>query len=115
MGADINGLLRKSHAPKPNLSKEESKALVKLRRDKDRIILTTDKRVAMVVLDKREYIDKANNLLVQPANRTIVRDPTNKLKAKLITILRRIKKESGLEENLYKYMYPTGHTSPKFY
>ena len=25
--ADINGLLRKSHAPKPNLTKEENKAL----------------------------------------------------------------------------------------
>ena len=43
---DINGLLRKSHAPKSNLNKEETKALVELKTDKDRIILTTDKGVA---------------------------------------------------------------------
>ena len=30
--ADINGLLRKSHAPKPNLTKEEIKALGELKR-----------------------------------------------------------------------------------
>ena len=115
MKADINGLLRKLHAPKPNLKKEETKALVALRRDKDRIILIADKGVAMLLLDKKYYIDKASNLLVQPTYRTIERDPTNKLKTKLIPILGRIKRESGLEENLYKYMYPTGCTSPKFY
>ena len=39
---------------------------------------------------------------MQQAYKTIERDPTNKLKAKLITMLRKIKSESGLEENLYK-------------
>ena len=68
-----------------------------------------------MVLDKKDYIEKVQNLLVQPAYRTLERDPTNKLKAKLITMLRRFKRESGLEENLYKSMYPTGCTSPKFY
>ena len=65
MRADINGLLRKSHAPKPNLTKEEIKALGELKRDKDRTILTADKGVAMVVLDKKDYLEKAKELLVQ--------------------------------------------------
>ena len=65
MRADINGLLRKSHAPKPNLTKEEIKALGELKRDKDRTILTADKGVAMVVLDKKDYLEKAKQLLVQ--------------------------------------------------
>ena len=69
----------------------------------------------MVVRDRREYIDKAINLLAHPAYRTIGRDPTNKLKAKLITILRRIKRESGLEDNIYKYMYPMSCTCPNFH
>ena len=47
----------------------------------------------MVVLDKKDYLEKAQELLVQPAYRTMERDPTNKLKAKLITILRKIKRE----------------------
>ena len=35
----------------------------------------------MVVMDRKDYIDKATNLLSQPAYRTIERDPTNKLNA----------------------------------
>ena len=50
-------------------------------------MLTVDKGVAMVVIDKEDYIQKAENLLVQPDYRTKDRDPTSKLKAKLITTL----------------------------
>ena len=74
-----------------------------------------DKGVTMVVMDRQEYIDKTNNLLAQPAHRPIPKDPTNKLKAKLITRLRKVKKESSLVDSTYKYMYPTGCSAPKFY
>ena len=57
--ADINTLLRRAQAPKPNLNKEEIKALVELRKDKDRLVLTADKGVAMVVLDKEDFIQKS--------------------------------------------------------
>ena len=100
--------------PRPNLNKEESRALAELKRDKDMIILTADKGVAMVALDKKKNIVKAHNLLVQLAYRTTERDPTNKLKAKLITMLRKIKRESGMKENLYKSMHLMGCTSPKY-
>ena len=43
------------------------KALLELRKDSNRTILTADKGVAMVVMDRKDYIDKANNLLAQPA------------------------------------------------
>ena len=71
------------------------------------MVLTVDKGVAMVVLDKEEYRQEAENLLEQSAYKTIERDPTNKMKAKLIQILRRIKRETGMEEGMYKAMYPT--------
>ena len=108
--ADIKGLLRKTQAPKPNLSKEERNTLAELKREMDRIILTTDKGVAMVVLDRKEYIEKAENLLAQPAYRTLDTDPTNTLKAKLITMLRKIKQGAGLDECMYKAMYFTSNT-----
>ena len=69
----------------------------------------------MVVMDKKDYIDKATNLLAQTIYKTIDRNPTNKFKAKLITILRRIKGETVLEDSINKYMYCMGCTSPKFY
>ena len=91
---EINGILKKGKIPKPNLDKEERTALHQLRKDKDRVILTADKGVAMVVLDKEDYINKAKELLNTPVYKEIPKDPTNKIKAQLITKLRRIKKES---------------------
>ena len=90
---DINSLLRRAQVPKPNLSKQESIGLAQLQMDKDRLVLTANKRVAMVVMDKEDYIQKAESLLAQPAYRTIDRDPTNKLKTQLILKLRRIKRK----------------------
>ena len=88
---------------------------MELKRKKSRIILTADKAAAMMVMDRQEYIDKTNNFLDQPAYRSLPKDPTNKTKAKLITILRKVKKETGLDDSTYKYMYPTGGSVPKFY
>ena len=113
--ADINIILRKGQTPKPNLNKEERRALSQLRKDQDRVILTVDKGVAMVVLDKEDYISKAQELLSQLAYKEIPRDPTNKIKAQLITKLRRIKMDRNLDEGTYKAMYPTGCVPSKFY
>ena len=113
--ANINALLRKGKAPKLNLYKQERIALSQLKKDQDRVILTADKGVALVVLDKEEYVNRAWGLLSQPAYKEIPKDPTNKIKAQLITKLRRIKKDRNLDEGTYKAMYPTGCIPPKFY
>ena len=90
--ADINVLLRKAKVPKPNITRQESIALSQLRRNKDRVILTVDKGVVMVLMDREDYINRAKDLLVQPAYRAIPADPTNRIKAQLMTKLRRIKR-----------------------
>ena len=113
--SDINSLLRKAEVPKANLTKQEKIGLSQLKKDKDRVILTVDKGVAMVVMDKEAYNNKAQELLTKPAYRVIPRDPTNKIKAQLITKLRKMKKDSNLDEGTYKAMCPTGCVLPKFY
>ena len=112
---EINGLLKKGKIPKPNLNKEERTALTQLRKDKDRVILMEDKGVALVVLDKEDYDNKARDLLNTPVYKELPRDPTNRIKAQLITKLRRIKKDRKLDEGTYRTMYPTGCVPPKFY
>ena len=62
---ETNCLLRRAKLPKPNLTKEEHKALKELREDKERMVLTADKGVAMVVMDRKEYMDKVGGLLDQ--------------------------------------------------
>ena len=69
----------------------------------------------MVIIDRKDYITKVKALLSQPAYRLLPRDPTNKIRAMLITKLRRMKKNNDLEEGMYKAMYPTGYVPPKFY
>ena len=41
--------------------------------------------------------------------------PTNKLKTKLINLLKKIKAEGGITDQLYQKMYPTGAVAPIFY
>ena len=47
--------------------------------------------------------------------RELVADPTNKYKNKLINLLKTIKSESGMNNNTYKRLYPTGAVFPKYY
>ena len=49
--------------PKFNITRQERKAIEELRRDKTRMILTVDKGVSMVVMDRDDYNQKADALL----------------------------------------------------
>ena len=69
----------------------------------------------MVVLDKKDYTEKDQNLLVLPAHRTIERDPTNNLKVKLLLCSGKSKGNQDGKKTYTKAMYPTSCTSPKFY
>ena len=69
----------------------------------------------MVVIDREDYVNKVKELLGQPVYKRLNMDPTNKIKAKLITKLRTIKKETRLDEGTNKIMYPIGCVPPKFY
>ena len=87
-----------------------------LKSDRDCIILTPDKEVALVVMDKTDYIRKIRELLEDTNTyRPLNMDPTIKQKGKLINILRRIQTESGIEDTTYRRMYPTGASSHKLY
>ena len=114
---EVKSLLKRDQNNKKqaNISKEEPKAMKELKLDTNRLILTADKGVALVVLDKEGYIKKAEDLLEDNTYKKLAEDPTTKQKNKLISILRNIKAEGGLKEEMYKRLYPTGAGSPKFY
>ena len=112
---EIKTVLKKIQAPRYNITREERKVIEELRRDKNRIILTVDKGVSMVVMDRDDYNKKAEELLQQSAYRPIPSDPTNTFKTRLISLLKHIKTENGINEATYKRVYPTGAGSPKFY
>ena len=54
--AETSHLLRYSFCPtKPNITMEEFKAIKELREDQSRVVLTADKWVAMVIMDKKDW------------------------------------------------------------
>ena len=108
--------LRKTHLTRSNINREEIQALAELKRDSSKVIIPADKGVALVVMDKPDCITKAQDLLEEKKTyKEIPTDPTNKLKTKLISLLKKIKADGGIEDQLYKKTYPTGAVAPKFY
>ena len=62
-----------------------------------------------MVLDRTECTNKAQDLLENGGTyKEIKTDPTNKLKNKLINLLKKIRAEGDISDHLYKKMYPQG-------
>ena len=103
--AEIRGALKHTHPTRSNINREEVQALAERKRDSSKVILTADKGVALVIMDKPDYNTKAQELLNDKKTyKEINTDLTNKLKTKLISLLKKIKAEGGIEEQLYKKM-----------
>ena len=115
MRGETKSIFKNIQPPRPNISKEEPKAIQELKREQDKIILTANKGVSMVVMDKEDYIKKLKDLLKQNTYRELAADPTNKYKNKLINLLKTIKLEEGINNNTYKRLYLTGAGSLKYY
>ena len=90
----MRGALRNSQNPLITSQNKKSPALAELRRDQDRVILTMDKGVAIVIMDKEDYQHKAKALLEdQGTYKALKTDPTGRLKSKMINLLKKIKIE----------------------
>ena len=67
-------------------------------------------------MDRVEYNNKDQKLLKdRGAYKETKTDPTNKLKNKLINLLKKTKAEGCIYDQLYKKMHHTGAVAPKFY
>ena len=65
-----------------------------------------DEGVVMVVLDKQDYLNKAQDLLVEKDTyKPITGDSTSRHKNKLIQTLRTTKAQGRLSDNTYKGIY----------
>ena len=71
---EIKSLLKRDHKIKANIPRDEHQVLRKIKRDNTRMVITTDKGVSMVVMDRKEYTAKSEsysiNQLQDPQNRS---------------------------------------------
>ena len=87
--------MKKKTNIKPNISKEEYQAIKELKNDNTRMVLTADKGVAMVVMDREDYNNKSEELLQSSAYKVLTTDPTTKHKNKLISLLKTSRQKVG--------------------
>ena len=62
---EVKSILKKIKPPKSNITKEEAKAIKELKKDQERMVLTSDKGVSMVVMDREDYDKRYEELLNQ--------------------------------------------------
>ncbi|XP_013380543.1 uncharacterized protein LOC106151709 [Lingula anatina] len=116
MRAEIVGAIKSSKPPTDNISREERRALLDLKKDKSIMILAADKGRATVVLNRTDYEHKIQQLLNDDNTyEKLKRDPTAAYKRKLTKCLLRLQKEGKLSRSQYAQLYPTAETPPKLY
>lgn len=62
----ISNILAKAKPQSPNLTKDQPRAILELKKDKSTVIVPADKGNATAVLDKSNFDDLVNNLLNDP-------------------------------------------------
>ena len=100
-----------------NITIAEHLALENLRKDKDHIIVTDDKGVALIVMDKTEYITKCE---VLPQDNSVYqhlsKDTSPTIHKELIKILEDYKNNNFISETEYTKLRLYGSNSPaRFY
>ena len=92
--AKVVGIIKHAKPPVSNISRDEREALKNLKADKDIIALPADKGRASVVLNKQDYLDKAQKLLDDKNTyEKLKKDPTSKYKDKPVGILQKLEKD----------------------
>ena len=76
MRGEIKAILKKKINYKLNITKEEHRAIKELRNDNTRMVLTADKGVSMVVMDKDDYNTKSEELLQSSTYKILTTDTT---------------------------------------
>ena len=111
----------RKHAAHPNISKMERDAIKTLKEDNTRVVLTADKGVAMVVMDKNSYIDKCMALLQDTSVYQPCRDLTGQIHRQVQSTLCKLKekhrKDHQWAQLKYKQLLPSGNSRPpaRFY
>ena len=89
------------------------KIIDNISRNKNFILIKQDKGRGVVILDKRDYIEKCINILYSKQFKKLKKALTKTLENKMQRTLRKIKQH--INENDYKRMYPTGSRPDLFY
>ena len=114
---------KEKKGPTHNTTKEEQEAIKTLREDPSCVVPTADKGVALVVMDKSQYIDKCMALLNDTKVYKPCKDTNKKLQRDVQESLQRLNREHRTSrlydwsKLYYNKLLPMGNSSPapRFY
>ena len=114
--SDCVKILKHATLPKPNITRQEKRALHSLVTDNTITILTADKGSAVVVIKSVDYKHKAKKILSDTKTYNVLpKEPMAKYTTTLIKKLQELKQADAITEFDYKRLYPTLSTIPWFY
>ncbi|XP_072014899.1 uncharacterized protein [Amphiura filiformis] len=111
----VNSCLVNAKLPRSNISTEQREAIVALNQDPDILVLPADKGRCTVVIDKSDYVNKANDLLSDTkVYQPLKRDPTSGYKKKVSDSLKALEESEAIDRTLYYKLSPADSV-PRFY
>ena len=107
--AEVSSILRRAKIPPKNIDSNVFKALLALKKDPDRVILSADKGNCVVVyMDKHDYREKALSLLHNRNTYSILKsDPTGKTQRGLNAKLLLLKKSNIISKAISAFLWFT--------
>ena len=87
--------IEETKTPKPNLSQQERRAIISLKKNRDIVILPVDKGRATVILDQETYKDKMMELLNIAETTPCKRNPTARIELTIRTALTAAEKKGN--------------------
>ena len=106
-------ILLRASLPNRNISKEESKALHELKKDRSRVIMKADKGNCLVVLDREEYDSKMESLLADRNTYELVsRSPFGRIERDLNATLLNLKRQQKIDDYTYFKLRSTDGIPP---
>ena len=113
--AEVSSILRRAKTPTRNIDSNVFKALIALRKDPDRVVLSADKGNCVVVMDKHQYREVLSMLNDKQTYTALKSDPTGRTERDLNQRLLLLKKSSKISEETYKLLRSSDGLAPRLY
>ena len=114
--SQIAQVLQRASAPPPNFPQAKLKALHNLRKDQDRLVIPVDKGNCTVVMDRKDYDDKVQQMLSdQRTYKVLDKDPTQRTERKLNEKFANLKRDNKISDSLYNKLRSSDGFPPRFY
>ncbi|KAJ4430702.1 hypothetical protein ANN_19293 [Periplaneta americana] len=108
---EVARAVTKATIPKPNISREENRALQMLGKNDNLVVLPADEGNATVLLSSTQYQEKIDQLLNDPAYKILKKDPTSSVERRTNQLI----KKSSLRTESKRLVSPSGSIPPRLY